>query len=205
MINYFVNDISDSVELFGDLAIDTEAMGLKVKRDRLCVIQICDQKGNVYIVHFPDNFYNYDCKNLKKFLCCEKRQKIFHYARFDVAIIMNYLNIDNFDNIYCTKIASRLTRTYTDSHGLKSLVSDFLKIELKKDQQSSNWGAQNLTEAQKQYAANDVIYLHSLRDHLNKMLDTAGRKEVANKYFSFVKTVCHSDLLGFDEDLFRHL
>src|SRR5574344_603324 len=131
MINYFVNDLPDNLELKGSIAIDTEAMGLKINnRDRLCVIQICDESGDVFLTHFPAGKYNYECKNLRRFLLDENRQKIFHYARFDVAIMRKYLKIDSMKNIFCTKIASRFARTYSDSHGLKNLVSELLHVEL---------------------------------------------------------------------------
>lgn len=203
-MKYFVNDLPDDIELEGDIAIDTEAMGLKYNvRDRLCVIQICDASGKVYLIHFPASNYDYSCPNLKKFLLDENRQKIFHYARFDIAIIRKYLQIDEIKNIFCTKIASRFARTYTDSHSLKTLVSEILHIELKKEQQCSYWGADELTDAQKGYAANDVLYLHALRDRLIEMLQKSGRYEIACKYFDFINSVCTSDLMGFEEDLFR--
>ena len=204
MTKFCVNDLPDGVDLKGSIAIDTEAMGLKFNvRDRLCVIQICDESGEVYLVHFPADTYNYKCKNLRRFLLDDKRQKIFHYARFDVAIMRKYLGISEIKNIFCTKIASRLARTYSDSHGLKTLVSEILHVELKKEQQCSYWGAEKLTDAQKGYAANDVIYLHRLRDALTEMLKVSGRYEIACKYFDFVNNVCATDLMGFEEDLFR--
>ena len=203
-MKYFVNDLPDYIDLKGSIAIDTEAMGLKYNiRDRLCVIQICDESGEVYLIHFPASKYNYDCPNLRKFLLDENRQKVFHYARFDIAIMRKYLKIDEIKNIYCTKIASRFARTYTDSHSLKTLVSELLHIELKKEQQCSYWGADELTDAQLGYAANDVLYLHRLRDKLTEMLKSSGRYEIALKYMQFVDNVCTADMLGFDEDLFR--
>ena len=203
-MKYFVNDLPDDLELEGDIALDTEAMGLKFNvRDRLCVIQICDESGKVYLVHFPASKYDYSCHNLKKFLLDENRQKIFHYARFDIAIMRKYLGLKEMKNIFCTKIASRFARTYTDSHSLKTLVNEILHIELKKEQQCSYWGADELTDAQKGYAANDVLYLHALRDRLTEMLKKSGRYEIACKYFDFVDSGCTSDLMGFEEDLFR--
>ena len=203
-IRYFVNDLPDGLELKGSIAIDTEAMGLKYNiRDRLCVIQICDETGCAYLVHFPSNNYNYDCPNLKRYLLDKSRQKIFHYARFDVAIMRKYLNIDSIENIFCTKIASRFARTYADSHSLKALVSELLHTELKKEQQCSYWGADKLTDAQKNYAANDVLFLHRLRDELVKMLKVSNRYEIALKFMAFVDNICTADMLGFEEDLFR--
>ena len=203
-IQYFINDIPDDFEFIGDLAIDTEAMGLKLQRDRLCVIQIADANKKVCLIHFPDNNYNYECKNLKKYLLNKDIQKIFHFGRFDISIIRKYLNIDEIQNVYCTKIASRFTRTYTDSHSLRSLVGEIMKIDLKKEQQCSYWGAQNLSEAQKTYAANDVIYLHDIRNALNKILEKYNRTEIANKFFQFLNNICTADLLDFNEDIFRH-
>ena len=203
-MKYYINDLPDNVNLVGSIAIDTEAMGLKYNvRDRLCVIQICDESGEVYLVHFPADKYNYDCPNLKKFLLDKDRQKIFHYARFDIAIMRKYLNIDKMENIFCTKIASRFARTYTDSHSLKTLVAEILHVELKKEQQCSYWGANELSDAQKGYAANDVLYLHRLRDNLTQMLKSSGRYEIALKFMQFVDNVCTADLMGFEEDLFR--
>jgi ribonuclease D len=203
-INYCKNDIPDSVVLNGDVAIDTETMGLNVKRDRLCMIQICDSAKNVYLIHFPNGEYDYTCNNIKKILLDKNRQKIFHYGRFDIATIRYYLDIDAIPNVYCTKIASRFCRTYTESHGLRNLISDLLSKDIKKDQQQSNWGSPKITEEQKQYAANDVIYLHALRDELNRLLKFYNRVELAQKYFDFLDTVCSTDLVGFHEDLFRH-
>ena len=203
-IHYYVNDLPSNVVLKGSIAIDTEAMGLKYnERDRLCMVQICDEDGNVYLVHFPASNYNYSCPNLKKYLLDEKIVKIFHYARFDIAIMRKYLNIDSIKNIFCTKIASRFARTYTDSHSLKTLVSELLHVELKKEQQCSYWGTDELSNAQKSYAANDVIYLHELRNVLSDMLKKSGRYEIALKFMQFVDNVCTADIMGFEEDLFR--
>ena len=203
-MKYFVNDLPANVKLKGSIAIDTEAMGLKYNgRDRLCVIQICDESGEVYLIHFPASKYDYSCPNLKKYLKDNKVEKIFHYARFDVAIMRKYLKIKSIKNIFCTKIASRFARTYTDSHSLKTLVSELLHIELKKEQQCSYWGADELTDAQKGYAANDVLYLHKLKSKLTEMLKASGRYEIALKYMQFVDNVCTSDMMGFEEDLFR--
>ena len=203
-IKYFINDLPDNLELQGSIAIDTEAMGLKYNiRDRLCVVQICDESGIAYLVHFPTSNYNYSCPNLKRFLLDKNRQKIFHYARFDVAIMRKYLEIGSMENIFCTKIASRFARTYTDSHSLKTLVAELLHVELKKEQQCSYWGADELTEAQKHYAANDVLYLHALRDKLTEMLKKSNRYDIALKFMDFVDNVCTADMLGFEEDLFR--
>lgn len=203
-MKFFVNDIPEDFELYGDLAIDTEAMGLKLNRDRLCLIQICDSRRNIALIHFPESSYDYSCPNLKKYLLDEKNQKIFHFARFDIAIMKYYLNLKEIPNIYCTKIASRFCRTYTESHGLRTLIMELLGIEIKKDQQCSNWGTNDLTESQKSYAKNDVIYLHDLRDILNKMMQNNGRKEIIHKYFSFLNTVTDADIMGFTDDMLNH-
>ena len=200
----FTNDIPENVILKGDLAIDTEAMGLKIKRDRLCLIQICDSDNNVFLIHFPETNYNYNCDNLKNILLDKDRQKIFHYGRFDISIIRHYLGLDDIPNVYCTKIASRLTRTYTDHHGLKSLVNEILLKDLKKECGTSNWGSDNLSFEQKQYAINDVIFLHQIRENLNNRLKKLNRFKIANEYFNFLNSVCTSDLMDFEEDLFRH-
>lgn len=204
-ISIFTNDIPDDFVFSGSIAVDTEAMGLKIHRDRLCLVQICDEKGKIGMVHFPDSGYDYSKpKNLKALLEDKDRLKIFHYARFDVAILKKYLNIELIPNIFCTKIASRLARTYTDSHGLRSMLMDLIGVELKKEQQSSNWGSDTLTEAQKHYAANDVIYLHEAMKKLLVMLKKHNRLNIANKYFEFLDSVVETDTLGFEEDLFRH-
>lgn len=201
----FINDLPNNLEFNGDIAIDTEAMGLNLKRDRLCVVQICDEKKNVSLIHFPDEIYDYSAPNLKKLLLNETKQKIFHFGRFDIGIIRYYLNLPEIQNIYCTKIASRFARTYTDSHSLRALVMEVLKIDLKKDQQTSYWGSKELTEAQIKYAASDVLYLHEIRNYLNKILKNYNKMEIAQKYFDFLNTICQSDILGFNEEIFRHM
>ncbi len=204
-INVHINDLPDDVFLKGDVAIDTEAMGLKRERDRLCLVQLKDEQGEVHLVQFPQDNYDYKkAKNLSSLLSDPNINKIFHYARFDVGIMRYYLKIDFIPNIFCTKIASRLVRTYTDHHGLRSLLIDLLGVELKKEQQSSNWGANNLTEAQKHYAASDVLYLHEAKKKLVNMLQKHDRMDIANKYFTFLDTIVATDMLGFEEDLFRH-
>lgn len=186
----------------GDIAVDTEAMGLNNLRDRLCVVQLSNGDGNAHIVHFPKSEYN--CPNLIKLLSNKNITFLFHFARFDVAIIEHYLGV-KFANIYCTKIASRLCRTYTDQHGLRELCHEFLGVKISKAQQSSNWGALELTEEQINYAAGDVLYLHDLRNNLDKMLSVAGRMEIAKKCMDFVPYRASLDLMGFGElDIFHH-
>lgn len=188
--------------LKGDIAIDTEAMGLDNHRDRLCVVQLSDGNGDAHLVHFPTK--KFDCPNLKKLLTDKNRVKLFHFARFDVAILTHYLNI-KLENIYCTKIASRLCRTFTDSHGLKDLCGELLNIKISKQQQSSDWGAAELNHEQLTYAAADVLYLHALRDKLNAMLIREDRMELAEECFKFLPSRAALDLLGWDEfDIFVH-
>ena len=177
-------------------------MGLNNLRDRLCVVQLSDGNGDAHIVHFIDN--NFDCPNLKHLLSDNTRQTIFHFARFDVAIIKHYLGI-SLENVYCTKIASRLSRTYTDQHSLKELCNELLGIKMSKQQQSSNWGAESLTKEQINYAASDVLYLHSIRDKLNLMLKRENRTELAQRCFKFINTRTELDLKGWiDTDIFAH-
>ena len=197
----FENDIPADFDLKGDIAIDTETMGLNLNRDRLCVIQICDSRI-VCLVRF--NSYDYSAPNLKALLQRNKSVKIFHYARFDLAAIKKYLDI-TLDNIFCTKIASKLVRTYTDYHGLKDLCRELLGVALSKQQQSSDWGSGCLSTEQKKYAANDVIYLHALRDKLQDMLKREGRLGLAEGAFAFLNTRVDLDLSGWDEvDIFAH-
>lgn len=196
------NDLPKDFTLAGDIAIDTEAMGLNNMRDRLCVVQLSNGDGNAHLVKFHGQKYN--APHLKKLLENKESTKIFHFARFDVAIIMHYLNVE-FANIYCTKIASYLVRTFTDSHSLKDLCKDFLGVQLSKAQRSSDWGAEKLTKEQQEYAANDVLYLHKIRAHLNTMLVREGRMEIAQKCFDFIPARAKLDLLGWNEiDIFSH-
>jgi len=177
-------------------------MGLELHRDRLCVLQFSNGDGDAFLVQFDEN--TYDAPNLKKLLLDENRSKIFHYARFDLAIIKKYLGID-LTNVFCTKIASKLTRTYTDHHGLKDLCRELLEVNLSKQQQSSCWGLAELSKDQKEYAAKDVIYLHSLRAILIDRLLMTGRNEIAHNIFAFLGTRADLDLLGWNNiDIFSH-
>lgn len=195
-------DIPADVTFEGDLAVDTEAMGLNNLRDRLCLVQISDGKGDEHLVQFaPDNF---NAPNLKKLLTDPKRVKIFHFARFDVAIMKHYLGVDTAP-IYCTKIASRLSRTYTDRHGFKDICRELLGAEVSKQQQSSDWGQENLTPEQQEYAASDVRHLHRLREKLDVMLAREGRTELAKQCFTFLPARAELDLVGWPElDIFAH-
>lgn len=201
-INLYHDDLPNDLE-FGDIvAIDTEAMGLNILRDRLCLVQLTFGDGVVHLVK-----YNHDTKfnspNLVKLLEDDKILKIFHFARFDVAIMMHYLNC-KVNNIFCTKISSKLCRTYTDRHGLKELVREIVGVSLDKFQQTSNWGNDVLTDAQQKYAASDVIHLHNLYNHFKEELIKQNREEIAKKCFDFMETRCVMDISGFDIDIFHH-
>lgn len=198
----FQNDIPDNIEVKGSIAIDTETMGLIHRRDRLCAVQIADEEGNTFVIKIDKNIKN--APNLKKLLENESILKIFHFARFDVAVLSYYLNI-KVRNIFCTKIASKLVRTYTDSHGLKELCRELLSVQISKVQQSSDWGAENLSKDQLTYCTNDVIYLHRLREILLSMLIRENRLELAKSCFDFIPTRAQLDLGGWDAcDIFSH-
>ncbi len=204
MVNkLFQNDLPADVRIEGDIAIDTETRGLNIfKRDRLCVVQIGDSKGNAWLVQFKNSEYD-KAVNLKKLLSDDSRLKILHYARFDVAAIKIFLGVE-MKNIFCTKIASKLVRTYTDKHGLKELVKEFIDIDLSKQQQSSDW-ASELSDKQVDYAASDVLYLHRLHAKLQQMLKDEGRTELAQKCFEFLPTRVELDMGGWlEEDIFAH-
>lgn len=188
--------------LKGDIAVDTEAMGLNNKRDRLCLVQVSDGNGDAHLVQFEKGVYN--APNLTKLLTDPKRTKIFHFARFDLAIIREYLGIRVMP-VYCTRTASRLARTYTDKHGLKELCKELLGVEVSKQQQTSDWGAAKLTQEQIDYAASDVLHLHKLRDRLNDMLAREGREELLAACCNFLPYRAELDLAGWaDQDIFAH-
>ena len=195
-------DLPANVKFNGDIAVDTEAMGLNNIRDRLCLIQLSDGNGDAHLVQFEAG--KYKAPNLKKLLEDKKRTKIFHFARFDVAIIKYYLDVNVYP-IYCTKIASRLARTYTDRHGLKDLCSELAGKEISKQQQTSNWGADDLSSEQIKYAATDVLYLHQIREELENMLKEEGRRELAYACFDVIPTFAALDLLGWKAiEIFEH-
>ena len=201
----FYNDLPDDISfLKGSVAIDTEAMGLNIKRDRLCLVQMCDEDQNIVIVKYNSG-NDYKSPNLIRLLEDEKHQKIFHFARFDVAILCHYLGISGINNIFCTKIASKLARTYTDRHGLKTLVREICGIVMDKEQQTSNWGVDILSEEQINYAISDVIYLHQIMRSLIKMLDITNRTSLANKCFETINLITSLDLQDFGTKLFEHL
>ena len=195
-------DLPDGLDFGSAVAVDTETLGLLPRRDKLCLVQLSSGDGNAHLVQLDRN--TYDCPNLKALMVNPSVTKIFHFARFDVATIKHYLGID-VAPVYCTKIASRLTRTYTDKHGLKDLIKELLGIELNKQQQSSDWGAHILSDAQKQYAAQDVIYLHELKTRLDQMLEREGRSGIAKACFNFIAVRAELDLAGWtEEDVFAH-
>jgi ribonuclease D len=187
----------------GAIAVDTEAMGLVPGRDRLCVVQLSDGQGDEHLVRFKRGS-DYEALNLKALLSDPARLKIYHFARFDVGIMQAYLGIMAAP-LYCTRTASRLVRTYTDRHGLKDLVKELLGVDLSKQQQTSDWGADELSEAQRDYAASDVRYLHQLKAKLDERLAREGRVELAQACMAFLPTRALLDLAGWpDQDIFAH-
>jgi ribonuclease D len=199
-------DLADLSRYTDSMAIDTETMGLHPHRDRLCVVQLSNGDGSADVVQIPKDHGKAasDAPNLKALLANPKITKIFHFARFDLAALYNALGVMP-EPVYCTKIASRLSRTYTDRHGLKDLVREVLNIELSKQQQSSDWGVQALSDAQLAYAASDVLHLHALRERLDVMLAREGRVALAQACFSFLPTRAKLDLQGWEaEDIFAH-
>jgi ribonuclease D len=195
-------DLPDLSRYTDSVAIDTETMGLNPHRDRLCVVQLSNGDGSADVVQIP--LGHTEAPNLKKLLGDPAVTKIFHFARFDLSALFNALGVMP-QPIYCTKIASRLCRTYTDRHGLKDLVREVLGIDLSKQQQSSDWGSQNLTDAQLAYAASDVLHLHALRARLDTMLAREGRTGLAQACFDFLPTRSTLDLSGWEsEDIFAH-
>ena len=189
---------------FGDaVAVETETLGLNLQRDALCVVQLSAGDGNAHIVQLDRS--SYDAPNLKRVMSDQAVTKIFHFARFDVAMMRHHFGIFA-TPVFCTKIASRLVRTYTDRHGLKDLCRELIGVELSKQQQSSDWGAAELSDAQLQYAASDVLYLHELRARLTAMLDREGRMDLAAACFSFLPARAELDLAGWpEEDIFAHV
>jgi ribonuclease D len=195
-------DLPDLSRYTNSVAIDTETMGLNPHRDRLCVVQLSPGDGSADVVQIPKG--HTDAPNLKSLLGNPAITKIFHFARFDITTLFNTFGVMP-QPIYCTKIASRLSRTYTDRHGLKDLVRELLNVDLSKQQQSSDWGSETLTEAQLAYAASDVLHLHGLRERLDVMLAREGRTQVAQACFDFLPTRSRLDLGGFEaEDIFAH-
>ena len=195
-------DLPDDLDLGPEVAIDSETMGLRFRRDPLCVVQLSSGDGNAHVVRLrrPD----YDCPNLKRLLADPGVLKIFHFGRFDIGMFQLHLGVET-RPVYCTKIGSKLARTYTDRHGLKDVVRELAGVDLSKAQQSSDWGAETLTQAQLDYAASDVLHLHAVKARLDAMLEREGRTELARKCFDFLPSRSALDLAGWDEiDVFAH-
>lgn len=197
------NDLPDDLAFGSSVAIDTETMGLNLVRDRLCLVQLSFGDGDAHLVRFPVGS-DYQAPNLRRLLSDPAITKIFHFGRFDIASIEAYMGI-SCAPVYCTKIASRLVRTFTDRHSLKELCKEILGVELSKQQQSSDWGAATLSEDQQLYAANDVLYLHRLKEQLDVMLTREGRMDLAEACFAFLPARAKLDLAGWPEvDIFAH-
>ena len=195
-------DLPDGLDLGPVVAIDTETMGLNPHRDRLCLVQLSAGDGRCHLVQLRQG--RYEAPNLKRLLTNPKSLKLFHFARFDIAAIQTYLGV-LCQPVYCTKIASKLVRTFTDRHGLKDLARDLLGVEMSKQQQSSDWGAAELTPEQLKYAASDVLYLHDIKAKLDEMLAREGRTAIAQACFDFLPTRGLLDLGGWEEpDVFAH-
>ena len=201
-VSIYKNDIPESLDLGNEIAVDTETMGLKFGRDRLCLVQLADSKGTVYLIQIDKNQKN--APNLAEVMTNEKIVKIFHYARFDIGVLHKSLHFMT-RNIYCTKIASKLGRTYSQSHGLKNLVKEILTVDISKEQQSSYWGAQVLSEDQINYAKQDVLYLHKIKEQLDKILIREDRYDIFKKTCSFLPIRCQLDNMGWEDiDPFAH-
>jgi ribonuclease D len=203
-IRYHEGDIpaTDAARYTGAVAIDTETLGLVPRRDRLCVVQLSPGNGTADVIRIAAG--QKTAPNLVAILEDPSRQKIFHYGRFDIAVLFHTFGVTT-TSVFCTKIASRLTRTYTDRHGLKDNLKELLEVDISKQQQSSDWAAETLSQAQLEYAASDVLHLHALRDKLNARLMRDGRMSHAEACFAFLPTRAKLDLLGWDEtDIFAH-
>jgi ribonuclease D len=196
-------DLPDNLDFGNSVAVDTETQGLNLHRDRLCVVQLSSGDGNAHLVQlFPEDYAK--ATNLKALMENPDVTKIFHFARFDVAVMKKYLDV-TITPIFCTKIASKLVRTYTDRHGLKNLTEELLGIQMDKKQQSSDWATKELSNAQKDYAASDVFHLHDMKAKLEDMLKREGRTDLAKACFDFLPTRADLDLMGWeDTDIFAH-
>jgi len=201
-IHFHEGDLPDGLDFGASVAVDSETMGLNPHRDRLCVVQLSSGDGDAHLVRFKIGAYN--APNLKALMANPSVLKIFHFARFDVAVLKAYLGVDTVP-VYCTKIASKLVRTYTDRHGLKDLCRELIGVSLDKGQQSSDWGADTISAEQQAYAASDVLHLHRLQEKLDMMLAREGRASVAAAAFSFLPVRAQMDLEGFEAvDIFSH-
>lgn len=201
-VQLYKHDLPDGLDLGSSIAIDTETMGLNLQRDRLCLVQLCAGDGAAHLVQISAQ--QPPPKNLSAMLADKNIEKLFHFARFDLAILKRHI-CPVAGPIFCTKIASKLARTYTDKHSLAELCRELLRLDISKQQQSSDWGAPLLSAAQKDYAAGDVLYLHQLKEHLVLMLERIGRLELARSCFDFLDTRINLDLAGFETvDIFHH-
>ncbi len=201
-IHFHTRDLPDGLDLGHRIAIDTETLGLSLVRDKLCLVQLSTGDGSAHLVQMDRE--TYDCPNLKALLADPAVEKIFHFARFDVAMFQRWLGV-TCAPVFCTKIASKLARTYTDRHGLKDVSKELANADMSKAQQSSDWGAENLSDAQKAYAASDVLYLHEIADRLIQMLEREGRLDLAKACFTFLPVRAQLDLAGWpDTDIFAH-
>ena len=201
-IHFYQDDIPSELDFGASIAIDTETQGLNLQRDRLCLIQLSSGNGDAHLVQFEKKKYN--APNLRKLLSDKKTLKIFHFARFDLAAIKIYLEIQC-EPVFCTRIASRLTRTYTDKHGLKDICSELIGVEISKQQQQSDWASSELSQNQREYAASDVLYLHQLRDVLEHRLKRENRLEIARGCFDFLEYQVDLDIQGWGEqNIFAH-
>lgn len=202
-IHLYRNDLPDGLDLGAIVAIDTETMGLDPRRDRLCVVQLSAGDGNAHLVQIAKG--QTSAPNLERLLTDPKIIKLFHFGRFDIAALQNAFGVVTAP-VWCTKIASRLVRTFTDRHGLKYLLSELVGVDVSKQQQTSDWGADTLTDAQKDYAASDVLYLHKLKEALEARLIREDRLDLALRLFQFLPTRAELDLMGYDEplDIYHH-
>ena len=201
-VSIYKNDIPEYLDLGNEIAVDTETMGLKSGRDRLCLVQMADAKGIVHLIQIEKN--QKQAKNLERLMTDEDTVKIFHYARFDIGVLHRNLNFMT-RNIYCTKIASKLARTFSQSHGLKNLVKEILAIDISKEQQSSYWGTDALDENQIDYAKQDVLYLHQIKKHLDNILKREDRYDIFEKMCYFLPARCELDNMGWEDiDPFSH-
>jgi ribonuclease D len=202
-IHLHMSDLPDGLDLGPVVAIDTETMGLDPRRDRLCVVQLSDGSGDAHLVQIAKG--QTSAPNLERLLTDPSKLKLFHFGRFDIAALKRAFGVTT-EPVWCTKIASKLVRTFTDRHGLKYLLADLVGVDVSKQQQTSDWGAEVLTDAQKEYAASDVLYLHALKAELEARLIREGRLDLAQRCFDFLPTRAELDLLGWGDmnDIFSH-
>jgi ribonuclease D len=200
-VHFHEGDLPDGLDLGPEVAVDSETLGLRFRRDPLCVVQLSAGDGDAHVVRL--NRPTYDCPNLRRLMADPAVLKIFHFGRFDIAMLELHLGVET-RPVYCTKIASKLARTYTDRHGLKDVARELAGIDLSKAQQSSDWGAAELSPAQLEYAASDVLHLHVIKAKLDDMLAREGRTAIAQACFEFLPVRARLDLMGFEDDVFAH-